>query len=431
MNTKKIIIITFGVILFIVAMFLTVKKDQKNVSSNNSNNYGNSNNNNYDSSIPVMGLNIGLDVLEMNIGQTTKLNYKMDPINASNPSLEWKSSNINIVKVDNNGNITAISAGDAIITITSLLSKVSDNCHITVIDYKITGISLSVTNLTLKKGDKYQINPILTPVKANKDYLVYTSNNSTIVSVTKTGEITALNYGTAIINVQSGNIVKSINVNIPITNLNPSCPNNSYYLSADNTLCIQSTKQPSCSTGYRYDDRLKSCIQVANPVCPTGTIYSGDGICKQTKTVNPVCNQGSYNSKTKKCLIKTTPHCTKGVFNSKKNKCVDGNTLTSIKCYTGTYNSATKTCNKYVSFSCPSGYSINKKKGTCEITIKKNACPIGMSYDKNLTKCVQKITPKCAQGSNLETNGYCTGISTVNATCPSGYSLVKGSCLIN
>lgn len=428
MNAKRIIFIIFLMIGIIVAMFFTVKKNQKNIESND---YGNGNNNNYDTSIPVINLNIGLDMLELNVGQTQKLNYKMDPINATNPNLEWKSSNENVAKVDNNGNVTAISSGEAIITLTSLSSNKSDACRINVIDYKVNNISLATTNLTLKKGDKYQINPFLSPTKANRDNLTYTSSNNNVATVTKTGEVTAINYGTATINIESNNIIRTININISDSNVKPTCPDNSYYLSSDNTLCIHAIKYSACPTGYRYDSSRKICMQVANPVCPKNTTYIGNGICKQIKTVEPVCSKGNYDSKTKKCLIKNKPYCSSGIFSPSKNKCVNNTTTTSIKCSSGTYNSTTKTCNKYVNFTCPSGYKINTKNGTCEIAIKKSACPKGTGYDSKLEKCLIKATPSCDKKHNFETNGYCTGIDTIASTCPKGYSFDKGKCLIN
>ena len=49
-------------------------------------------------------------------GETAKLSLTFDPVNSSNKSVTWTSSNENVAKVDQNGTVTGIKGGSAVIT---------------------------------------------------------------------------------------------------------------------------------------------------------------------------------------------------------------------------------------------------------------------------------------------------------------------------
>ena len=55
--------------------------------------------------------------ITLNVGETSQIEMIISPISASiyNPT-SWKSSNPNVAQVDNKGNVTAIYAGECIIT---------------------------------------------------------------------------------------------------------------------------------------------------------------------------------------------------------------------------------------------------------------------------------------------------------------------------
>ncbi len=70
--------------------------------------------------VPVKSLKlIGSKNITMEAGKNTKIAYKLAPENATVQALEWISSDPNVVWVDANGLVTAVSAGKAIITATT------------------------------------------------------------------------------------------------------------------------------------------------------------------------------------------------------------------------------------------------------------------------------------------------------------------------
>lgn len=89
--------------------------------------------------------------LEIDIDETTKLDFTVLPNDASNKEVTWSSSNEEVAIVSENGEVTALSAGTAIITATSkdTASVISGSCEVTVPDPIIVSrITLSGTYKT-------------------------------------------------------------------------------------------------------------------------------------------------------------------------------------------------------------------------------------------------------------------------------------------
>jgi uncharacterized protein YjdB len=67
-------------------------------------------------------------------GTTVQLNVTVEPEEADNPSVIWSSSDSTVAKVDNSGLVTAVSPGEAVITVKSQENEdISASCTVTVI----------------------------------------------------------------------------------------------------------------------------------------------------------------------------------------------------------------------------------------------------------------------------------------------------------
>lgn len=70
--------------------------------------------------MPVSGVTlISPQDVVLNVGESFAFSAKVEPENASDPSLEWASSNPEVARVDGKGTVTAVSAGKATITATA------------------------------------------------------------------------------------------------------------------------------------------------------------------------------------------------------------------------------------------------------------------------------------------------------------------------
>lgn len=69
--------------------------------------------------IPITSIVLSTNSIEIEEGETAQLNYTLYPENASDYGLEWKSADAQIVEVDENGNINAVSVGQTTVTISN------------------------------------------------------------------------------------------------------------------------------------------------------------------------------------------------------------------------------------------------------------------------------------------------------------------------
>lgn len=71
------------------------------------------------------------DGIELIAGDSQKLNYEILPNNATNKSVEWESSNPSVAKVNESGEVIAVSEGEAVIVVTTANGKINE-CLVTV-----------------------------------------------------------------------------------------------------------------------------------------------------------------------------------------------------------------------------------------------------------------------------------------------------------
>lgn len=179
-------------------------------------------------------------------GKSTTLKATVFPINATNKSLTWKSSNTKVATVDKNGKVKALKVGNAIITATSTDgNNVSAQCKIKVVQ-RVTKIKLnkSIINLS-KKGKTAKLKATVLPNDAYNKSVTWKSNNTKVATVDKNGKIKATtNKGTTYVNaiakdgskirtrilVVVGEKVKKITLNKTSITLNRSTKNITYQL---------------------------------------------------------------------------------------------------------------------------------------------------------------------------------------------------------
>ena len=82
--------------------------------------------------VPVVGVSLNTDELEINVGGTSSLVATVLPINATNKGVSWNSTDPNVATVSDDGVVTAISAGETIITVTTSDGGYTDFCIIKV-----------------------------------------------------------------------------------------------------------------------------------------------------------------------------------------------------------------------------------------------------------------------------------------------------------
>ena len=84
-----------------------------------------------DGQAPVSGVTVSQVSLAMYVGESETITAKVEPNDAANKQITWSSSNESVATVEN-GKITAIKAGTATITVTTMDGAFTASCYVTV-----------------------------------------------------------------------------------------------------------------------------------------------------------------------------------------------------------------------------------------------------------------------------------------------------------
>lgn len=146
--------------------------------------------------IPVDSLKLDFHDIIMSLGGHERLTAEVLPLNATNRTVVWSSSNENVVTVDTNGQITAVGTGNATILCKSLDGGVTDMCNVYV-KQPATSVVLNTNATTVRKGAVFWLNATVLPENADNKIIEWSVTNSDILSVDQDGKVTALMPGVA------------------------------------------------------------------------------------------------------------------------------------------------------------------------------------------------------------------------------------------
>lgn len=147
--------------------------------------------------------------LELRPNGSGTLTTTFIPSDATFKEVIWESSDTNIVAVDQDGNVTAVSNGTATITATSRQGRKTATCTVTVKDappvtIPVIGVTLNHSAYTLhtdKDPRSFQLIATVEPSNASNKAVSWQSSDTGIATVDASGNVTAVKEGTATITV--------------------------------------------------------------------------------------------------------------------------------------------------------------------------------------------------------------------------------------
>ena len=138
----------------------------------------------------------------INEGQKTTLTAYVYPDDANDKTIVWSSSDESVASVDEDGVLTAISKGSAIINVAAQDgSGISAICNVFV-NRPVSSISLEPASLVLYRTDSYPtatITATVTPSTASNTGLNWSSSDASIATVSSSGVVTGKARGIATI----------------------------------------------------------------------------------------------------------------------------------------------------------------------------------------------------------------------------------------
>ena len=175
--------------------------------------------------IPVIGVTLDKTELALIEGETAELVATVTPDDADNKNVTWSSSDESIATVDQNGKVTAIKEGTAIITVTTEDGGKTATCTVTVTAKEepdpdpipVDDVTLNVDSMELEEGETGQLIATVTPDDADNKNVIWSSSDESIATVDQNGKVTAIKEGTAIITVTTEDGGKTDTCTVTVT----------------------------------------------------------------------------------------------------------------------------------------------------------------------------------------------------------------------
>lgn len=148
-----------------------------------------------DTTIRPASVSINKNTLEMTVDDVEQLVATIEPADAYIKTVKWSSNNISAVKVDENtGKLTAVGAGKATITATTVDGNLQAECEVTVKEkyFPVESVSFSTEETTFSaSATDISVTANVSPSYATNKGITYTSSEPTKVTVDEnTGALT-------------------------------------------------------------------------------------------------------------------------------------------------------------------------------------------------------------------------------------------------
>ncbi len=155
--------------------------------------------------VPIDTISLDKEDITLNIGESFQFKATIEPSNATDHNLTWLSSDPDVVSV-NNGKITGIKQGTALITVKSKNGKIAI-CDVTVgVDVKTVTIREKIVKMAV--GGSRKLEATISPSDASNKTITWSSSDSSIIEISNNGTLKAKKAGSATITAKAYNGVK-------------------------------------------------------------------------------------------------------------------------------------------------------------------------------------------------------------------------------
>ena len=150
---------------------------------------------------------VSLDRTELTLteGETETLTATVKPDNADNRKVTWSSDKTEIATVDGAGKVTAVKAGEAVVTVTTEDGGRTATCAVTVKakTVSVTEVTLDRAELTLTEGETETLTATVRPDNADNRKVTWSSDKTEVATVDGAGKVTAVKAGEAVVTVMT------------------------------------------------------------------------------------------------------------------------------------------------------------------------------------------------------------------------------------
>ena len=262
---------------------------------------------------PALAIKISDSRLSLEEGEEASLSASVFPSDATQSTLTWRSDKPEVATVDQDGNVRAVKAGVAVITV-SVSETVFETCTVTVVS-RVTGISFDVDELEILPGESHQLKVTVLPENASVPDVNWSSDNAKVAKVSDTGLVTGLSAGEATIHAVTKDGGKMatclVKVGTPVSGISLSKSSASMYV-GDSPLALTAAITPS-NASDKSVVWSSSDASVASVTAGSGLDATVTPVAAGTATITVSTQDGKFSAS---CVLTVMQHVT-GVSISK------------------------------------------------------------------------------------------------------------------
>ena len=144
---------------------------------------------------------VTLDRAELTLteGETETLTATVRPDNADNKKVKWSSDKTEVATVDGAGRVTAVKAGEAVVTVTTEDGGKTASCKVTVKAkvVPVTGVEVNPWAVTLSVRGTSKLSYTIRPADATNQNVKWESESPSVATVDSEGNVQGVAAGTA------------------------------------------------------------------------------------------------------------------------------------------------------------------------------------------------------------------------------------------
>ncbi len=250
---------------------------------------------------PVESVTLDKDQIELEPEATMQLHATVLPEDATDKTVSWSSNIPSVARVDQQGLVTAVSKGTAIITVTTNDGQHTATCTVTVLgedgNIPVSSVTLDEEEITLSPNEERQLTATVLPENAADKTVVWSSSTPSVARVTQTGKVMARSTGDTTITVTTNDgqytVTCTVHVITKVTGV--SLNYDKLELSITQKQQLQATVTPASAT-----DKTLSWSSTADEIASV----DGQGMVTAHKagqaTIKVTTNDGNYSAE---CVV--------------------------------------------------------------------------------------------------------------------------------
>ena len=222
-------------------------------------------------------------------GNSVTLTATVTPSTATNKAVRWESSDTSVITV-NNGECTAVGAGDATVTVTTEEGGFTATCTFHVEDpyIAVTGISLDKQSETVYvDADPVTLTATVTPANATDKTVIWTSSNEAVATVSN-GVVIFNAVGTVTITASCGIFSTGCNFDVRphAGTISINSDDLNLHVGDEGSLTATVTPENAINKNYKWSSNNAAVVTIDENTGAYAAVGKGDAIITATSTDN-------------------------------------------------------------------------------------------------------------------------------------------------